>query len=171
MDDRNEKNTKVIVLNDKMIVEEGFKEEYQTASSAHLEMIKKIVNQLQSQGLINGYVAQNNIRDAGLLVAQLVNGLVIQVFPNEVGVSEVLLAIYFDSKELNAATIANFQKVYNAIINNEIDGKPVYIKGALFSPSGDIMSSYPIEASDDEDNLAFDKIIEELAPTINKGRK
>ena len=81
MDDRNEKNTKVIVLNDKMIIEEDFKEEYQVASSAHSEMIKKIIKQLQSKGLINGYVEQNNIRDAGSLVAELIHGLVIQVFP------------------------------------------------------------------------------------------
>lgn len=81
MDGRNEKNAKVIVLNDKMVIEEYFKEEYQAASSAHLEMIKKIIKQLQSKGLINGYVEQNNIRDAGLLVAELIHGLVIQVFP------------------------------------------------------------------------------------------
>ena len=81
MDGRNEKNTKVIVLNDKMVIEEDFKEEYQAASSAHLEMIKKIIKQLQSKGLINGYVEQNNIMDAGLLVAELIHGLVIQVFP------------------------------------------------------------------------------------------
>lgn len=81
MDDRNEKNTKVIVLNDKMIIEEDFKEEYQVASSAHLEMIKKIIKQLQGKGLINGYVEQNNIRDVGSLVAELIHGLVIQVFP------------------------------------------------------------------------------------------
>ena len=33
MDDRNEKNTKVIVLNEKLIMEESFKEEYRQASS------------------------------------------------------------------------------------------------------------------------------------------
>lgn len=81
MDDRNEKNTKVIVLNDKMVIEEDFKEEYQVASSAHLEMIKKIIKQLQGKGLINGYVEQNNIRDVGSLVAELIHVLVIQVFP------------------------------------------------------------------------------------------
>lgn len=81
MDDRNEKNTKVIVLNDKMVIEEDFKEEYQVASSAHLEMIKKIIKQLQGKGLINGYVEQNNIRDVGSLIAELIHGLVIQVFP------------------------------------------------------------------------------------------
>ena len=46
MDDRNEKNTKVIVLNEKLTIEESIKEEKRLASSAHQEMIKVIQRKL-----------------------------------------------------------------------------------------------------------------------------
>ena len=162
MDDRNEKNTKVIVLNDELIIEEGFKEKYYQASSAHLEMIKEIIRKLQSRGFGVENVKEDNIREAALGVVELINGLVVQVFPNEVAPNEVLAVIYFDDKELKDGVLTNLEKVYNNLISSKIGDKVVCLKGVLFSPKKSIMDCYPVEASDTEDNLAFVEIVSNL---------
>lgn len=171
MDDRNEKNTKVIVLNDKLIIEESFKEEYRQASSAHLEMIKVIKRKLQDKGLRLDNVRVDNIRDAALGMASLLEGLVIQVFPNEENSKEVLAVIYFEGKELKEGVFSNLEKVYNGLISSKIDDELVCLKGVLFSPLGEMMDCYPVEARDTEDNLNFSDIVSNLPFKKSKERK
>lgn len=171
MDDRNEKNTKVIVLNDKLIIEESFKEEYRQASSAHLEMIKVIKRKLQDKGLRLDNVRVDNIRDAALGMASLLEGLVIQIFPNEGNSKEVLAVIYFEGKELKEGVFSNLEKVYNSLISSKIGDKKVCLKGVLFSPLGEMMDCYPVEASDTEDNLNFSDIVSNLPFKKSKERK
>lgn len=171
MDDRNEKNTKVIVLNDKLIIEESFKEEYRQVSSAHLEMIKVIRRKLQDKGLRLENVKEDNIRDAALDMASLLEGLVIQIFLNEGNSKEVLAVIYFDDKELNEGVFSNLEKVYNSLISSKIGDKKVCLKGVLFSPRGEMMACYPVEARDTEDNLNFLDIVSNLPFKKSKERK
>lgn len=171
MDDRNEKNTKVIVLNDKLIIEESFKEEYRQASSAHLEMIKVIRRKLQDKGLRLENVKADNIRDAALDMASLLEGLVIKIFPNEGNSKGVLAVIYFEGKELNEGVFSNLEKVYNSLISSKIGDKEVCLKGVLFSPMGEMMSCYPVEARDTEDNLNFSDIVSNLPFKKSKERK
>lgn len=171
MDDRNEKNTKVIVLNDKLIIEESFKEEYRQASSAHLEMIKVIKRKLQDKGLRLDNVKEDNIRDAALSMASLLEGLVIQIFPNEGNSKEVLAVIYFEGKELKEGVFSNLEKVYNSLISSKIGDKEVCLKWVLFSPLGEMMECYPVEARDTEDNLNFSDIVSNLPFKKSKERK
>lgn len=171
MDDRNEKNTKVIVLNDKLIIEESFKEEYRQASSAHLEMIKVIKRKLQDKGLRLDNVRVDNIRNAALDMASLLEGLVIQIFPNEGNSKEVLAVIYFEGKELKEGFFSNLEKVYNSLISSKIGDKKVCLKGVLFSPLGEMMECYPVEARDTEDNLNFSDIVSNLPFKKSKERK
>lgn len=171
MDDRNEKNTKVIVLNEKLTIEESFKEEYRLASSAHLEMIKVIKRKLQDKGLRLDNVRVDNIRDAALDMASLLEGLVIQVFPNAGNSKEVLAVIYFEGKELKEGVLSNLLEVYNSLINSKIDDELVCLKGVLFSPLGEMMECYPVEASDTEDNLNFLEIVSNLPFKKSKERK
>lgn len=171
MDDRNEKNTKVIVLNEKLIMEESFKEEYRQASSAHLEMIKVIRRNLQDKGLRLDNVKEDNIRDAALDMASLLEGLVIQVFPNEGNSKEVLAVIYFEGRELKEGVLSNLLEVYNSLISSKIDDELVCLKGVLFSPLGEMMECYPVEASDTEDNLNFSDIVSNLPFKKSKERK
>lgn len=171
MDDRNEKNTKVIVLNEKLIMEESFKEEYRQASSAHLEMIKVIRRKLQDKGLRLDNVKEDNIRDAALDMASLLEGLVIQIFPNEGNSKEVLAVIYFEGRELKEGVLSNLLEVYNGLISSKIDDELVCLKGVLFSPRGEMMACYPVEARDTEDNLNFSEIVSNLPFKKSKERK
>lgn len=173
----NRSNTRMIVIANNFVLNEEWNSQIDKASSPHLEMLKKIIEKLQSnyEGMEN--VLTNDVMSTSINLARALQGIVVQVFPSGSSRAEdIMMMVYYDNNPLSNEVISNFKEVYSNLVtgreNSVIKEKyiPLIVQGALTLSEPDFSDSNTLSREDGSDTITIDDIISILPVEVKKER-
>lgn len=173
----NRSNTRMIVIANNFVLNEEWNSQIDKASSPHLEMLKKIIEKLQSNYGKMENVLTNDVMSTSINLARRLHGLVVQVFPSGSSREEdIMMMVYYDNNPLSNEVINNFKEVYSNLVtgreNSVIKEKyiPLIVQGALTLSEPDFSDSNTLSREDSSDTLTIDDIISILPVEVKKER-
>lgn len=173
----NRSNTRMIVIANNFVLNEEWNSQIDKASSPHLEMLKKIIEKLQSNYGIMENVLTTDVMSTSINLARALHGLVVQVFPSGSSREEdIMMMVYYDNNPLSNEVINNFKEVYSNLVtgreNSVIKEKyiPLIVQGALTLSEPDFSDSNTLNREDSSDTLTIDDIISILPVEVKKER-
>ena len=173
----NRSNTRMIVIADNFVLNEEWNSQIDKASSPHLEMLKKIIEKLQSNYGKMENVLTNDVMSTSINLARALQGIVVQIFPSGSSREEdIMMMVYYDNNPLSNEVINNFKEVYSNLVtgreNSVIKEKytPLIVQGALTLSEPDFSDSNTLSREDSSDTLTIDDIISILPVEVKKER-
>lgn len=173
----NRSNTRMIVIANNFVLNEEWNSQIDKASSPHLEMLKKIIEKLQSNYGKMENVLTNDVMSTSINLARTLQGIVVQVFPSGSSREEdIMMMVYYDNNPLSNEVISNFKEVYSNLVtgreNSVIKEKynPLIIQGALTLSELDFSDSNTLSREDSNDTITMDDIISILPVEVKKER-
>lgn len=173
----NRSNTRMIVIANSFVLNEEWNSQIDKASSPHLEMLKKIIEKLQSNYGKMENVLTNDVMSTSINLARTLQGIVVQIFPSGSSRAEdIMMMVYYDNNPLSNDVINNFKEVYSNLVtgreNSVIKEKytPLIVQGALTLSEPDFSDSNTLSREDSSDTLTIDDIISILPVEVKKER-
>ncbi len=173
----NRSNTRMIVIANNFVLNEEWNSQIDKASSPHLEMLKKIIEKLQSNYGKMENVLTNDVMSTSINLARALQGIVVQVFPSGSSREEdIMMMVYYDNNPLSNEVINNFKEVYSNLVtgreNTVIKEKyiPLIVQGALTLSEPDFSDSNTLSREDSGDSITIDDIISILPVEVKKER-
>lgn len=162
----NRSNTRMIAIADDFVLNEEWSKEIDKASSPHLEMLKRFIESLNKNRVVDCDIKTNNVMIGSISLARAIKGIVIQVVPS--GDDDISLAIYYDENGLSRGVYENMKLVYSNLVtgirNNAIDKNydAQNIGGVLALSKYDFSDSDNFERDDTQASLSFEEIASHL---------
>lgn len=173
----NRSNTRMIVIANNFVLNEEWNSQIDKASSPHLEMLKKIIEKLQSNYGKMENVLTNDVMSTSINLARALQGIVVQIFPSGSSREEdIMMMVYYDNNPLSNEVINNFKEVYSNLVtgseNSVIKEKyiPLIVQGALTLSEPDFSDSNTLSREDSGDTITIDDIISILPVEVKKER-
>ena len=173
----NRSNTRMIVIANNFVLNEEWNSQIDKASSPHLEMLKKIIEKLQSNYGKMENVLTNDVMSTSINLARALQGIVVQIFPSGSSREEdIMMMVYYDNNPLSNEVINNFKEVYSNLVtgreNTVIKEKyiPLIVQGALTLSEPDFSDSNTLSREDSGDSITIDDIISILPVEVKKER-
>ena len=173
----NRSNTRMIVIANNFVLNEEWNSQIDKASSPHLEMLKKIIEKLQSNYGKMENVLTNDVMSTSINLARALQGMVVQIFPSGSSREEdIMMMVYYDNNPLSNEVINNFKEVYSNLVtgreNSVIKEKyiPLIVQGALTLSEPDFSDSNTLSREDSGDSITIDDIISILPVEVKKER-
>lgn len=173
----NRSNTRMIVIANNFVLNEEWNSQIDKASSPHLEMLKKIIEKLQSNYGKMANVLTDDVMSTSINLARRLHGLVVQVFPSGSSREEdIMMMVYYDNNPLSNEVINNFKEVYSNLVtgreNSVIKEKyiPLIVQGALTLSEPDFSDSNTLSREDSSDTITIDDIFSILPVEVKKER-
>lgn len=167
----------MIVIANNFVLNEEWNSQIDKASSPHLEMLKKIIEKLQSNYGKMENVLTNDVMSTSINLARALQGIVVQIFPSGSSRAEdIMMMVYYDNNPLSNEVINNFKEVYSNLVtgreNSVIKEKyiPLIVQGALTLSEPDFSDSNTLSREDSSDTITIDDIISILPVEVKKER-
>ena len=150
----NRSNTRMIAIADDFVLNEEWSKEIDKASSPHLEMLKRFIESLNKNRVVDCDIKTNNVMIGSISLAS--------------GDDDISLVIYYDENGLSRGVYENMKLVYSNLVtgirNDAIDKNydAQNIGGVLALSKYDFSDSDNFERDDTQASLSFEEIASHL---------